>query len=311
MLRVIERATRQAIEPMQLPSVEDVNERRVARFNEKLSAAIASGAGQVFLPLILNYERDHKVPAAEIAAALASIAQGTSPLLLDAGRESGSAEAAPRFERPAKLGPSTKPHHKPAREDRRDEPRRDAPKFDTAKFDTPRRAEPMREEFIGERVSDEAAPREETRREQPAHADRKIRERSGEREARKPFPPREFKSEGKSGDKRVDDDVETYRIEVGLDHGVKANNIVGAIANEVGLEGKRIGRVVIRDDHSFVDLPAGMPKEVFLQLQKVRVGGQKLQISRALKTHVEKLRRERPAAPKFKGKNKTESKRRG
>ena len=80
---------------------------------------------------------------------------------------------------------------------------------------------------------------------------------------------------------------------------MKANNIVGAIANEAGLEGKRIGRVVIRDDHSFVDLPAGMPKEVFRQLQKVRVGGQQLQISRALKTQVEKLRRERPAAPKF------------
>ena len=93
--------------------------------------------------------------------------------------------------------------------------------------------------------------------------------------------------------------METYRIEVGEMHGVKPGNIVGAIANEVGLEGRHIGRVVIRDDHSFVDLPSGMPKEVFRQLQKVRVGGQPLQISRALKTHVEKLRRDRPAAPKF------------
>jgi len=57
--------------------------------------------------------------------------------------------------------------------------------------------------------------------------------------------------------------------------------------------------VVINDDHSFVDLPPGMPKEVFLQLQKVRVAGQPLQISRALKSHVEKLRRDRPSAPKF------------
>ena len=85
-------------------------------------------------------------------------------------------------------------------------------------------------------------------------------------------------------------------------HGVKPNNIVGAIANEVGLEGRHIGRVVIREDHSFVDLPSGMPREVFRQLQKVRVAGQPLQISRALKTHVEKLRRERPSATKFKGK---------
>lgn len=88
-------------------------------------------------------------------------------------------------------------------------------------------------------------------------------------------------------------------------HGVKPGNIVGAIANEAGLDGRHIGRVVIRDDHSFVDLPSGMPKDVFRTLQKVRVGGQPLQISRALKTHVEKLRRERPSAPKFR--SKTES----
>ncbi len=68
---------------MQLPTVEDVNERRVARFNEKLAAAIASNAGQAFLPLIESYERDNNVPAAEIAAALASIAQGATPLLLE------------------------------------------------------------------------------------------------------------------------------------------------------------------------------------------------------------------------------------
>jgi len=51
---------------------------------------------------------------------------------------------------------------------------------------------------------------------------------------------------------------------------------------------------VIRDDHSFVDLPAGMPQEIFRDLQKVRVAGQKLQISRALKTQAERLRKEHP-----------------
>jgi ATP-dependent RNA helicase DeaD len=69
---------------------------------------------------------------------------------------------------------------------------------------------------------------------------------------------------------------------------------MGAIANEAGLDGKSIGRIVIRDDHSFVDLPGGMPKEVFKQLQKVRVAGQKLEISRALKTQTERLRHEHP-----------------
>ena len=88
--------------------------------------------------------------------------------------------------------------------------------------------------------------------------------------------------------------METYRIEVGREHGVEPGNIMGAIANEAGIDGHFIGRIVIRDDHSFVDLPAGMPKETFLELQKVRVAGQKLQISRALKTQAQRLRNERP-----------------
>jgi ATP-dependent RNA helicase DeaD len=95
----------------------------------------------------------------------------------------------------------------------------------------------------------------------------------------------------------IDATLETYRIEVGKQHGVKPANIVGAIANESGLEGQFIGRVVINDDHSFVDLPEGMPKDVFKNLQKVRVAGQQLQISRALRTQVDKLRRERSGPP--------------
>jgi ATP-dependent RNA helicase DeaD len=74
--------------------------------------------------------------------------------------------------------------------------------------------------------------------------------------------------------------METYRIEVGSEHGIKPGNIVGAIANEAGIEGVHIGRVDIRPDHSFVDLPEGMPKQVFKDLQKVRVAGRELRISR-------------------------------
>ena len=74
--------------------------------------------------------------------------------------------------------------------------------------------------------------------------------------------------------------METFRIEVGSVHGIKPGNIVGAIANEAGIEGVHIGRVDIREDHSFVDLPAGMPKQIFKDLQKVRVAGRELRISR-------------------------------
>ena len=74
--------------------------------------------------------------------------------------------------------------------------------------------------------------------------------------------------------------METFRIEVGLQHGVKPGNIVGAIANEAELDSANIGKVQIFDDHSLVDLPEGMPKETFHGLKKVWVSGRQLQISR-------------------------------
>jgi ATP-dependent RNA helicase DeaD len=308
MLRVIERATRQPIEAMQLPSVEDVNERRVARFNEKLTAAIASGAGQALLPLIERYANDNNVPAAEIAAALASVVQGATPLLLQEGSEPAPArDGLPRSfdRRPERSAASEKPRHKT---ERAEEFERARPQPFTAQRDF--KSDDKRGKYE-EPPRNERAPSDEAPTEQLNRRERRAREHGGApTRTSKPMTPREPKQEFKPARARGDEDFETYRIEVGLVHGVKPNNIVGAIVNEAKLEGSRIGRVVIRDDHSFVDLPADTPKEVFRQLQKVRVGGQQLQISRALKTHVEKLRRERAAAPKFKSKNKAGPKRR-
>jgi ATP-dependent RNA helicase DeaD len=77
--------------------------------------------------------------------------------------------------------------------------------------------------------------------------------------------------------------MQTYRIEVGRVHGVKPANIVGAIANEASIEPKYIGRIDIHDDYSTLDLPEGMPKELFKQLKSVTVSGQQLRISLASK----------------------------
>jgi hypothetical protein len=74
--------------------------------------------------------------------------------------------------------------------------------------------------------------------------------------------------------------METFRIEVGSTHGIKPSNVVGAIANEAGIEGVYIGRVDIREDHSFVDLPEGMPKQIFKLLKKVLVAGRELRITK-------------------------------
>ena len=65
-----------------------------------------------------------------------------------------------------------------------------------------------------------------------------------------------------NSDAKEGNDLETFRIAVGKSHGVEARNIVGAIANEAEIDSEYIGRVEIFDDHSTVDLPEGMPKQL-------------------------------------------------
>jgi ATP-dependent RNA helicase DeaD len=258
MLRVIERATRQPIEPMELPSLEDVHERRVARFNERITAALGSPDLVRYRELIERYEREHNVPAVEIAAALATMVQGKSPLFIEGAKPKTAAptvSAAPE-------APLTHSQKRAARREAR---------------------------LRGEGAMPQEFAPEKPRRHERAPAEEFMAKRNRERE--------------------IDATLETYRVEVGRRHGIKPANLVGAIANETGLDGQFIGRIVIEEDHSFVDLPEGMPKEVFKSLQKVRVGGQQLQISRALQTQVSRLRdradrggpakpRKRPHGPK-------------
>ena len=195
MLRYIERATRSPLEPMDLPTVADVNEQRVARFRQRIMDAVAAGQSEPFRSLIEEIEREHDVPAIEIAAALASLLQGGSPLLLrdkaggTEGPEAGDADVA--------RGP---------------------------------RGEP--------------------------------------REALRP-----------AADRLAEEDTETFRIDVGYVHGVKPGNIVGAIANVAGIEGRQIGHVDIREDHTFVGLPKGLPVRILTELAKTRVAGRVLNIS--------------------------------
>ena len=207
MLRAIERATRQPIDEMKLPTVEAVNDRRIARFKQSISDTLAMGSLEQFQQLIEQFEQEHNIPAIEIAAALARIAQGDRPLLLEAPAK--RERAAEREPRPARAHDGEK--HRAPREPRQREERDFAP------------------------------------RQQRPHAT----------------------EEGKR----------TYRIEVGHEHGVKPGNIIGAIANEAGLESQFIGRLSIRGDYSLIDLPDGMPGEVFQHLKKVWVNQQQLRIS--------------------------------
>ena len=235
MLNAIERATRQPIEQMQLPSVEVVNDVRIGKFKQRISDMLAQGNLGQFQQLIEQYEQEHNVPALEIAAALARIAQGDQPLLL----------APP-----------------PKRE-----------KYEPASRERVERAAPR------ERTSSERRPsfEREGAASRPAREARPHEHRPREHGAQENAPPRDF-GHRPARAHATEEGKRTYRIEVGHEHGVKPGNIVGAIANEAGLESSFIGRLSIRDHYSLIDLPDGMPKEVFEHLKKVWVVQQQLRI---------------------------------
>jgi ATP-dependent RNA helicase DeaD len=232
LLRAIERATRQTITQMELPSVDAINDRRVARFMQKVTEAVSAGGYTPFRELIEQFERERNVPAIEIAAALAKLAYGDGPLPVRGGSPAARSGSQPAPETPRPVRAAQVP---------------DAPG-------------PVRSAPVPELPHPFKAP-----------APPPVAER-GEPAAPKPRP---------RADKKDQPPMETYRLEVGEAHGVKPANIVGAIANEAGIDSAYIGRIDIRDDHSLVDLPQGMPKAIFKELQKVWVSGRQLRISRA------------------------------
>jgi len=191
LLSAIEKATRQKIDIMDLPSTELINDKRIAKFQQRITDTLANEDLGLFSQLIEQYQQEHNVPAVEVAAALAQLLQGDTPFLLQ-----------------------NKPQRKADNSWNKD--------------------------------------------------DRKPH-RKYERPSRNEAPPEQ-------GMKR-------YRIEVGHNHKVKPGNIVGAIANEAGIDSQHIGRINIHENYSLIDLPEGMPKDIFNDLKKVWVSGQQLKIS--------------------------------
>ncbi|MHB8248842.1 MAG: DEAD/DEAH box helicase [Acidithiobacillus sp.] len=109
----------------------------------------------------------------------------------------------------------------------------------------------------------------------PMASDRPVgRFRSEEGRRREPAARRPARSEGAEGPA-----MQRYRLEVGEAHGAQVKNIVGAIANEAGVESRNIRKVSIHEDYSTVELPADMPPDVLQHLKKVWVCGRPLQIS--------------------------------
>jgi ATP-dependent RNA helicase DeaD len=175
LLRHLEKANGVALEEMRLPSVEDVNVTRLARFDDAISAALSQGERvDFFRDVVSHYVREHDVPDVDVAAALAVVLQGDEPLLLDA------------------------------------EP------------------EPVRQ----------------------------ARDRD-------PKPGAGFA---------------TYRIDVGRKHRVEPRQIVGALANEGGLNRRDFGAITIRSDFSLVELPTDLSRDTWDGLKDTRIGGRPIKL---------------------------------
>ncbi|MCL2636203.1 MAG: DEAD/DEAH box helicase [Betaproteobacteria bacterium] len=213
MLRTIERATRQPIAPLTLPSRADVTNKRVAAFKEKVGEVLNAEGLDFFANIVSQIAEEQDVGAEEIAAALAMMAQEGKPLQI-AGEDPAPRPAFREERRPASFGESE------------GKPRGERPRFDGR----------------GDQ------PRFESRGERPRFDDK----------PRRPL---------------VGGDMVRYRIDVGRDHGVQVKDIVGAIANEAGIESRFIGRIGLYDESSTVELPAGMPAEAANALKRTRVRG--------------------------------------
>ena len=83
MLKTIERITRQPIDPMQLPTAKIINEQRVNNFKQRITDTLDNQELAIFEELILDYQKEHEIDAFKISSALALMAQGTEPLLLN------------------------------------------------------------------------------------------------------------------------------------------------------------------------------------------------------------------------------------
>ncbi|WP_374488142.1 DEAD/DEAH box helicase [Zoogloea sp.] len=214
LLRQIERATRQPIEALRLPSREAVADKRVNAFRQQVQDVLASEELDFFMDVIGNLEEQSDAGIHEIAAALAFLAQKDRPLQMP--------ESGPDIARLA-----TAPGGKPER-----------------------------------------APREQ-------REPRENRERILERR-------RDF-SEGR---------LTRYRIEVGREHMASPKDIVGAIANEAGIESRYIGQINLYEDYTIVELPSDLPDDVIQILRRTRVRQQPLQIRVATpdEAHRERMR---------------------
>ncbi len=243
-LQIIERATRQKIEPMKIPSVELVNEKRIATFKARITETLGADDLAFFRELVEKLSGEMNIAPLDLAAALGKMAQGSVPLLVK-----------PRYRFPGdqpQMGELPGDQDPPISDEReRGKPQRSqraqrAQRGTSGGFSTDGEPTPKRERPPFERAD----------RVKPSEKPGKSRE----------LPP-------------VEEGMARFRIEVGRRDFVQPGNIVGAIAGETGLESKIIGKINIFERFCTVDLPADFPQELLTVLQTARICGKNMNIS--------------------------------
>lgn len=208
LLYTIEKATRQTITLMELPSGAAVTKHRIDQFTQQITDTLKEVSDLSFFnDLLAEYSHSNDVSPEEIASALAYLLQIERPLQVK------FADVKPDRNR-----------------DERDE-----------------RSEKQTRGGREERGSRDKGPREDR-------------------------PKREHVDHN-------DENMQRYRIEVGRNHEARPGDIVGAIANETGIESRFIGHIKLHEEFSTVDLPLGLSNDVLQQLKKVRVRNRPLEIS--------------------------------
>jgi ATP-dependent RNA helicase DeaD len=215
MLKAIERATRQPIEPIGLPTRGEVAERRIAQFKQQIMDTLAEENLDFFFEVVRRMESEDNLATRQVAAALAFLAQRERPLQPEGFSEPAAAAPMPRSESP-----------------------REAPRS----------------------RGDSYSAVSKSRGESYAAASPAPTFEKPERRPRAEVPKRDF---GNATTVR-------YRIEVGKNQGAMPKEIVGAIANEGGIDGRLIGQINLFDDYSTVELPE-LPPELIDVLRRTRV----------------------------------------
>ena len=191
LLRSIEKTTRQSISQMDLPTHDEVIDKRAKDFKSSVISAMGEGVSSIFPKIVFELCQEQEASAEDIAAALVYLLQKDRPLI-----------------------PPTEKQPQKAREKR--------------PYDNQRSSK-------GKKTSSNNKPKVE---------------------------------------------MECFKIAIGHKDQVTPREIVGAIANEADIDGRYIGQIKIQETFSLVDLPTGMPQEVFNILKKTRIRQRPLNIEK-------------------------------